>query len=287
MSDGNSPSTLSYLRQYRFQRKPNIAGSSGSVTVQASPSSSQIIRMPAPYQNSSHQTVNRGPIVYKRIRLQDSDSDDNPTPVKKQIPNATPSLIGQKVVELTTAVKERRFRNMLEMFPEISPVFVKNTLLKHVWNEERARDELLKHDPENEERGSSSSSFFGSRPGFSGHPHRPNGMGVVRVSSGAMTNIIVRKPLTAQGGRVRRGSSGSEDDDYGVKKGKDDKVYDSDDSDNEITDDLGGDKRKVFEFLNKSNLNELSMLSGCSQKKAEAILAQRPFKGWLDMVSSF
>lgn len=41
MSDGNSPSTLSYLRQYRFQRKPNIAGSSGSVTVQASPSSSR------------------------------------------------------------------------------------------------------------------------------------------------------------------------------------------------------------------------------------------------------
>lgn len=41
-----------------------------------------------------------------------------------------------------------------------------------------------------------------------------------------MTNVIVRKPLTAQGGRVRKGSSGSEDDDYGVKKGKDDKVYD-------------------------------------------------------------
>lgn len=31
-------------------------------------------------------------------------------------------------------------------------------------------------------------------------------------------------------------------------------------------------------------MNELSLLSGCSQKKAEAIIAQRPFKGWLDMV---
>lgn len=41
MSDGNSPSTLSYLRQYRFQRKPNIPGSSGSVTVQSSPSGSR------------------------------------------------------------------------------------------------------------------------------------------------------------------------------------------------------------------------------------------------------
>lgn len=61
--------------------------------------------MPAP------STANRnGPIVYKRIRIQDSDSDDNPSPAKKV------------VVELTTAVKERRFRNMLEMFPDISPL---------------------------------------------------------------------------------------------------------------------------------------------------------------------
>ncbi|CAG4959105.1 unnamed protein product [Parnassius apollo] len=110
-------------------------------------------------------------------------------------------------------------------------------------------------------------------------------MGVVRVTSGP--TVIVRKPLAAKGGRARRGSSGSEDDDYGVRKGKDDRVYDSDDSDNEITDDLVGDKRKVFEFLNTSNMNELSLLSGCSQKKAEAIIALRPFKGWLDMVEKF
>lgn len=61
--------------------------------------------MPAP------STTNRnGPIVYKRIRIQDSDSDDSASPAKKP------------VVELTTAVKERRFRNMLEMFPDISPL---------------------------------------------------------------------------------------------------------------------------------------------------------------------
>lgn len=91
--------------------------------------------MPAPYQNNTQQTVHRGPIVYKRIRIHDSDSDDNPTPVKK--PNPAPSFIGQKVVELTTqkvvelttAVKERRFRNMLEMFPEISPMVLASLYL--------------------------------------------------------------------------------------------------------------------------------------------------------------
>ncbi|KAM3957166.1 SWI/SNF-related matrix-associated actin-dependent regulator of chromatin subfamily A containing DEAD/H box 1 homolog [Aphomia sociella] len=93
--------------------------------------------------------------------------------------------------------------------------------------------------------------------------------------------------MTHKPNRGRQGSSGSEDEDYGVRKGKDDRVYDSDDSDNEISDDLIGDKKKVFEFLNNSNLSELSLLSGCSQKKAEAIIAQRPFKGWLDMVEKF
>ncbi|XP_034832478.1 SWI/SNF-related matrix-associated actin-dependent regulator of chromatin subfamily A containing DEAD/H box 1 homolog [Maniola hyperantus] len=266
MSESTSPSVLSYLRQYRFQRKPT-PGSSGPLTVTSSPSGSQhIIRMPAP-------TTNRNaPIVYKRIRVQDSDSDES-TPAKKQV----------AVVELTTAVKERRFRNMMEMFPDISPLLVKTTLVRHGWNEERSRDELLKYDPESEINNPV------SRPGFSGQLSRSNGMSVLRVTSGTAggQGLVVRRTLAGKGGRARRGSSGSEDDDYGVRKGKDDRVYDSDDSDNETTDDLIGDKKKVFEFLNTSSMNELSLLSGCSQKKAEAIIAQRPFNGWLDMVEKF
>ncbi|CAH0398191.1 unnamed protein product [Chilo suppressalis] len=271
---------MSYLRQYRFQKKPNVPSSSNSVTIVASSSHSQpLIRMAAP--NLANRNV---PVVYKRIRIQDSDSDDAASPAKKP------------VVELTTAVKERRFRNMLEMFPDISPMFVKNTLVKHGWNEERSRDELLKHDPESDDRNLPGTTFFGAgRPGASGLNSRPNGtVNVIRVSSGPHGSssgnggIVARKPMSSRVVvRVRRGSSGSEDGDYGVKKGKDDRVYDSDDSDNEITDDLIGDKRKVFEFLNTSNINELSQLSGCSQKKAEAIIAQRPFKGWLDMVEKF
>ena len=55
---------------------------------------------------------NNGPVVYKRIRVQSSDSDDAATPAKK--PAVT--------VELTTAVKERRLRNMIDMFPDIPPM---------------------------------------------------------------------------------------------------------------------------------------------------------------------
>lgn len=59
--------------------------------------------MPAPTTSSN------GAITYKRIRVPDSDSDDAQSPAKRPA-----------TVELTTAVKERRFRNMVEMFPDIS-----------------------------------------------------------------------------------------------------------------------------------------------------------------------
>lgn len=66
--------------------------------------------MPAP--NHTGQRQNNPVVVYKRIRLPDSDSDDPASPAKK----------AALQVELTPAIKERRFRNMLEMFPDISPL---------------------------------------------------------------------------------------------------------------------------------------------------------------------
>lgn len=42
MSESTSPSVLSYLRQYRFQRKPTpMPGASGSMTVTSAPMSSR------------------------------------------------------------------------------------------------------------------------------------------------------------------------------------------------------------------------------------------------------
>lgn len=79
-------------------------------------------------------------MVYKRIRLPDSDSDEAASPVKRIMVSSSPVVVtsgssaaktipvvvrsGPPVAtsELTTNIKERRFRNMLEMFPEISPL---------------------------------------------------------------------------------------------------------------------------------------------------------------------
>lgn len=54
---------------------------------------------------------------------------------------------------------------------------------------------------------------------------RPS-MNMARESAPRQNIVVVRKALAGKGGKARRGSSGSEDDDYGVRKGKDDRVYD-------------------------------------------------------------
>jgi len=59
----------------------------------------------------------------------------------------------------------------------------------------------------------------------------------------------------------------------------------SDDSDQDISDDLTGDKKEVLEFLSTATVGELRVMPHCSQKKAEAIIEQRPYTGWKDLVS--
>ncbi|XP_008557186.1 SWI/SNF-related matrix-associated actin-dependent regulator of chromatin subfamily A containing DEAD/H box 1 homolog [Microplitis demolitor] len=66
------------------------------------------------------------------------------------------------------------------------------------------------------------------------------------------------------------------------------KVFDSDDdSDVEISNELTGDKKAVLDFMQTAMLSELLMMHQCSQKKAEAIIAARPFDDWRDLVDKF
>lgn len=85
--------------------------------------------------------------------------------------------------------------------------------------------------------------------------------------------------------KVKRRASYDSDESNGSNNYKDKRVFDSDeDSDVEISNDLTGDKRKVFEFFQTATVNELQLMSSCSKKKAEGIVELRPYKGWIDLV---
>ncbi|CAL7947262.1 unnamed protein product [Xylocopa violacea] len=69
---------------------------------------------------------------------------------------------------------------------------------------------------------------------------------------------------------------------------KESRVFDSDeDSDIEISNELTGDKKAVLEFMQNALTSELLLMSQCSQKKANAITAARPFEDWRDLVQKF
>lgn len=61
-------------------------------------------------------------------------------------------------------------------------------------------------------------------------------------------------------------------------------TFSDEDSDVEISDELTGDKKKVFEFFQTATMNELQLMGSCSKKKAEAIIESRPFTGWVNLV---
>lgn len=61
-------------------------------------------------------------------------------------------------------------------------------------------------------------------------------------------------------------------------------IFSDEDSDVEISNELTGDKKKVFEFFQTATMNELQLMSSCSKKKAEIIVEFRPFAGWIDLV---
>ncbi|XP_048508009.1 SWI/SNF-related matrix-associated actin-dependent regulator of chromatin subfamily A containing DEAD/H box 1 homolog [Athalia rosae] len=99
-----------------------------------------------------------------------------------------------------------------------------------------------------------------------------------RVNSKSLSNRVKRR-------RVDHDEEGDVDSD---EANYNNKVFDSDeDSDLELSNELTGDKKRVLEFMQTATLQELLMMSKCSQKKANAILQARPFEDWRDLVQKF
>lgn len=114
---------------------------------------------------------------------------------------------------------------------------------------------------------------------------------VQKISENFNTGIKRNHPSSSSGNitkkhkkrKVQNHSDDSNDSTDGIYSKK--KVYNSDsDSEQEIDDTLTGDKKRVLEFLQTATMNELQLMASCSKKKAEAIMACRPFTGWLDLI---
>lgn len=89
-----------------------------------------------------------------------------------------------------------------------------------------------------------------------------------------------KKASKAKRRKVDNSDSNDSDTNYA-----DTRVFDSDeDSDVEISDVLTPSKKKVLEFMETATASELQLMHSCSKKKVDALLASRPFTGWIDLV---
>lgn len=63
--------------------------------------------------------------------------------------------------------------------------------------------------------------------------------------------------------------------------------YSDEDSDIEVSNELTSDKKGVLEFMQNAVQTELLLMNQCSQKRAQAIIAARPFENWRDLIYKF
>ncbi|KAJ4439324.1 hypothetical protein ANN_07446 [Periplaneta americana] len=157
--------------------------------------------------------------------------------------------------EADSAVKENNLKFLEDAFPSLDKMVLQDALVSSSWSVEAAMALLC-------ESGSSGDS-----------KKRP---------------ADVRPRKKAKRRRIEDIEEDRDDDnDDNHNPYADDKVFDSDDSDQDISDELTGDKKEVLEFLSTATVGELRVMPHCSQKKAEAIIEQRPFSGWKDLVEKF
>lgn len=250
-SSDTSPSLLNNLRGFRFQKRPSLthANDNGNQLDTSSEVSS---------------IVNASQVSRKIRRILDSDSDGDRELIMAAA-TATPSSSIEASNENSNsstsndyADKGQQMRIMIEAFPNHDIMLLQDTLLRHGWNAQVAIHFLLEN------------------------PGLKNKKRVIRSGGGASGNSVGGKKKAT---KRRRADVDSDDSDFGNHEYSDTRVFDSDeDSDLEISNELTGDKKRVFEFLQTASANELRLMTSCSAKKVEAILQLRPFRDWCNLV---
>ncbi|XP_064213319.1 SWI/SNF-related matrix-associated actin-dependent regulator of chromatin subfamily A containing DEAD/H box 1 homolog isoform X2 [Tribolium castaneum] len=173
--------------------------------------------------------------------------------------------------------KENQMKYLMSSFPNVDAMVIHDVLSRHGFKVDEAASELARcHAVEFNSQGYAK----WKEANTSNNPES------LVKSTGKRKPSPESAPYNKRKKFKRRKSDDDTDDSTGSNQDfKDRRVFDSDeDSDVEISDELTGDKRKVFEFMQTATESELQLMSFCSKKKAEAIIEARPFTGWVDLV---
>lgn len=200
-------------------------------------------------------------VTKRKALVISSDEDESPKPsgIRKKRKSADVDEEGRTNVE-------NALKFLHECFPGKDILLLQDALLRAEWDVEKAKIDLAARSSDiSPSVSTSGASNGGSKKKINGSNKKKKKMEIDSCDEDNETD--------------------EDDDGRGFKKKK---VYDSDaDSDEEISDEMTGDRQKVFEFLSQADVAELQQMHSFSKKKAEAIVDCRPFQGWKDMLEKF
>jgi SWI/SNF-related matrix-associated actin-dependent regulator 1 of chromatin subfamily A len=258
MSGEGSP-TLLNLRDYRIQKKAALSHHSNN--------------------NGSVNSSPNGTVRRRIIAFPDSDSDCDSSGTNFQTSKQDKIIVpnSKNMKNPSVLEKENQMKYLLSSFPNVDAMVIHDVLSRHEFKVDEAASEL--------------SRCHAVQLKSKGYAKWKEENGLKETNSQGKNNMKRKQPSEDTSyNRKRKFKRRKSDDDTDDSTGsnqdfKDRRVFDSDeDSDVEISDELTGDKKKVFEFMQTATEGELQLMSFCSKKKAEAIVEARPFTGWVDLV---
>ncbi|XP_020713027.1 SWI/SNF-related matrix-associated actin-dependent regulator of chromatin subfamily A containing DEAD/H box 1 homolog isoform X2 [Ceratitis capitata] len=182
--------------------------------------------------------------------MADSDSDgapDNQSPKKVKL-------------ELTVKEKEERYLAAVKISPDYDAMDIQDALVRNGWNV----SESLRYLKDN------------FKP-----KHSTNKTTLANIARGS--SKPTQNGSSSRSKAQSQNYSDCEDSDDEVRASTD-QVYDSEESDTEASNVMTGQRKKVFDFMNKATLIELQTVKTLSEKKANLIMEIRPFKDWKDLL---
>ncbi|XP_078699109.1 SWI/SNF-related matrix-associated actin-dependent regulator of chromatin subfamily A containing DEAD/H box 1-like [Branchiostoma floridae x Branchiostoma belcheri] len=177
------------------------------------------------------------------------------------------------VTVINSQGREMLVEQLQEFFPDMPKEDIVAALEAENWDQEAAASSLsYRMEKDQEERSSRRKQKLNPRK-------EPP------VETEASTSKQKKKPKPS---KKKKYADSDDDDDDGDAYGSDDDLDDSYGEEDEEGEDMPSEKQvALLSLFSDATLEELTTVPGCSKKKAEVIMAARPFRNWKDIVEKF
>ncbi|XP_036434337.1 SWI/SNF-related matrix-associated actin-dependent regulator of chromatin subfamily A containing DEAD/H box 1A isoform X2 [Colossoma macropomum] len=248
---------------------------------------------------------------------EDSDNQCEMQPKKrrKTVESDSDPESEEESQELSREQQEALVRKLKKKLPEFENEVLRDVLREHDWDLENALGSLLMFSSESEDSSPKRAQDSKSKVSDNLKPARSsqesNGERKQKPHSGLsrwLSAVSSKSTQKTQNASTRSTSTETKTVSHNFKREKADKVEQeqSSDSDDEeeleseagsVSDDFDSDseddsiddriKHQIVQFLQEASLDELTLISGCSLKKAQKIILLRPFNTWEDVNEQF